>query len=571
MATRCHSPGPALSAHNAANIGREQSATKASPQMSNQPLRASDPFAPQTPNSLNPSAAEFHLTQRLTILNRPIYNSLCRFHCHESGNRCHFGNACLFVHAQEFHRPTFGEQTASLLQAVHHILTFAVSCLLKQPTAMQTSAVPGFAAQQTAQHVPAEDSSDDLDLADLQPKDAVQIEAHDSADAKHSVDTEESDDEESDAKQTEQHVLDDDGTDALELADPQQKHAAKHETQDAADAKHSDFEDADSADFDADVKHSDSVPLAFEDANPTTKLEPIGCKPFESTLDVTDSLIDEIGREFDMQFDLDVLDETVNPESQADDMDTHTAKVEDEVKIDIPSTNDQQFKEQWIFLLANDPSELLARYPELLDAQYTYQIVGDKDAQLTNLKATKWNGHQVIVRDRVNKTRLSVIPFDYTLKHTAMSVKEENVRVLRPLNITDAFNNFKQDVNVSSWKILTMNETCYKNTTIIKYFVEHQFPFVDTKTKCYATLRFDTIDKRYDQLRRDTIQEVQAQQLGVTQEDCPKIISFLYSLAFSRKLHLVRTFSICADDWIMQKWKGNIDLYVPLPPNIDPD
>ena len=95
--------------------------------------------------SLNPNATAFHPSFNWTVMNRPRFNSLCRYHSHDSGNRCHFGNACWYVHAQELHRPTLAEQTASLLCAVHAILSFAVS-LLAQHTA--TTAVSGFADEQ---------------------------------------------------------------------------------------------------------------------------------------------------------------------------------------------------------------------------------------------------------------------------------------------------------------------------------------------------------------------------------------------------------------------------------------
>ena len=96
------------------------------------------------PNQLNTSAEEFTPTQTIhqqrTIMNRPRFNRLCRFHCHKAGNLCHFGDACWFGHARELHRPTYAEQTAALLQTVHTILLLAASCLQHNS---------GSAAQQT--------------------------------------------------------------------------------------------------------------------------------------------------------------------------------------------------------------------------------------------------------------------------------------------------------------------------------------------------------------------------------------------------------------------------------------
>ena len=75
-------------------------------------------------------------------MNYPKFNILCRYHTHPSGNHCCYGDACFYVHARELHRPSFAEQSASLLLALHNLLLFAVS-LLPQPVAL-----PGFADAQ---------------------------------------------------------------------------------------------------------------------------------------------------------------------------------------------------------------------------------------------------------------------------------------------------------------------------------------------------------------------------------------------------------------------------------------
>jgi len=125
-------------------------------------------------SNLNPLANDFHPSNQWTVMNHPRFNSLCRYHSHESGNHCLYGSACWYVHAAELHRPTYAEQQASLLQAVLSILAFAVSCLQQPQFPPPTTS--GFAAQQTtAEHDDADvDDTADPDSANshLQPKDA---------------------------------------------------------------------------------------------------------------------------------------------------------------------------------------------------------------------------------------------------------------------------------------------------------------------------------------------------------------------------------------------------------------
>ena len=76
------------------------------------------------------------------------------------------------------------------------------------------------------------------------------------------------------------------------------------------------------------------------------------------------------------------------------------------------------------------------------------------------------------------------------------------------------------------------------------------------------TLLVAAIKMFYNQTERRTMR---SQHLTLTQVGCATIISFLYSLAFVRKLHVIRSFSV-SPDWAIRKWPGDIDLYLPLPP-----
>ena len=97
---------------------------------------------------LNPSAAVFipSPSYHYTVMNQPRFDVLCRYHIHESGNHCRYGLGCRYVHAQELHRPSLGEQTATLLLAVHSLILFAVSCFNQTQATTPTA----FAAQQNS-------------------------------------------------------------------------------------------------------------------------------------------------------------------------------------------------------------------------------------------------------------------------------------------------------------------------------------------------------------------------------------------------------------------------------------
>ena len=130
-------------------------------------------MATQCHSKLNPSATAFRPNHTWTVMNRPRFQTLCRYHCADSGNHCRFGAACWYIHAQELHRPTYAEQQTSLLQAVLSVLLFVTSCLQQPKFPSPTNF--GFAVQQTtaAHDDDADaDNTDDRAESHLQSKDA---------------------------------------------------------------------------------------------------------------------------------------------------------------------------------------------------------------------------------------------------------------------------------------------------------------------------------------------------------------------------------------------------------------
>ena len=77
--------------------------------------------------SLDPDATVFRPTNTWTVMNRHRFQTLCRYHCADSGNHGRFRAECGYIHAQELQRPNYDEPQTNLPQAVHHIITFAVA------------------------------------------------------------------------------------------------------------------------------------------------------------------------------------------------------------------------------------------------------------------------------------------------------------------------------------------------------------------------------------------------------------------------------------------------------------
>ena len=183
------------------------------------------------------------------------------------------------------------------------------------------------------------------------------------------------------------------------------------------------------------------------------------------------------------------------------------------------------FREQWSYLLANDPDALHVLYPDAKGAS--------SDAYLDGLKSEKWNQHPVIVQQRIKgSNRFSVLPFDYgKTTHRVLSIKETNIRALHPEPAQNALKRFKSNVKPEAWTLLTSGDAVLTRE-LWNAFIEQQLPYFDAETKTYAFLlstRLDEFNSDYKSLINDTLKEIISQGLEMNDTDCAIAISLLYS------------------------------------------
>ena len=454
---------------------------------------------------LNPSAAVFipSPSYHYTVMNQPRYDILCRYHIHESGNHCRYGLGCRYVHAQELYRPSLGEQTATLLLAVHSLILFAVSCF--QQT--QATAPQAYAAQQTSD-VPEEHAAGAIDPETVHPRqhDVAEHGHPDAADVPHSKTS---------------SVVDADETDMKDDSNAGPTGGLHFENHIEAQV---DFKDNDD-DMDLKVDIGDQHMAALNLS--------------ASNIDIADKADDHM----DVKHEVD---------------DDHPLSLE--TLIMFPITNDKlgsgETEELWRFVLANSPEKLVVKYPKLLQVYRKQKHFDGMDAILLGLKTTSLNGKPVIIKGyNGKKERFIVHLHEYLETPKPLLIKNENLQTLNPHPITDALKQFRDDIGNDEWLRLTENNTCYYNDKLRMAFIRFQFPFYDRQT---AT------KDGYEQLFADALKYSIAHALGITTADCPSMISLLYSMCHFRGLHMMRIF-VVPPHWTPQQW--NTNLHVLQPPN----
>jgi len=427
---------------------------------------------------------------------------ICKFHTAQKGNLCAYGDFCPFIHYEECHRANIAE--INVQRTLQQQLADTLGQMNVVLSAILTALTSQCFSPQKAQRTNDEPTGDDV---------------------KHDTGAE----------------CDDDAVDMAKSAA-----APKDAIDDDAEADIKVLREV----LKVEAKQKTSIDST---ATTTVSAPPSAIKTAEALTDIAKK----------------VEDGPVDKESDADTEHTVTklhigADDEIDIKLDDEMTdNAPRFKAQWQYLLGNHPDLLFQRYPETRDEYWQRFTVGDNDAELINLKFDALNGQPVVVKDYVkDKDRFHVELFNYAAKPKARAILRKNVMEIEPIPASKAYQHFKGNVAESTWDKLTRGGTSYDNEAIIHCFIAQQFPLYDSKKKAYVFVDFKRLNKGYQQLHSDTIREVTAKGFAVTESDCPKILSVLYSFSFIRKLHVVRTFSI-PETWQMQKW--NDELYVPLP------
>ena len=496
-----------------------------------------------TKSTLNPRAATFAPSEKKkkadtfspteptptwTWMNRPLHNTLCRFHSHEAGNRCYFGLSCQYGHALELHRPTYAEQTAAILQAVHQVLIFAVSCLYSKGVTQQTH--------------PIDDDDLKIDSNDVLPTFGADTKANCNTTTTRT------------ASSSSRGLRD------LRQEDLCCTHPSKA-AKEPEDPKLYDCEDEPSlgaTHFEPKPQAGLNLPLSLlslpvnaiksttqqttaarTTASTTTTCErPIGGKHFENTLEVDEIKTEHKPNDFEdakiniLSTDLDLLRGT--------DPDIHRNE-----------------KKLWIFLLSNSPEPLVSKYPELRALHDRQHFLGARDGQLSGLKTTELNGKRIILRGYSEEKKRFIVQLFY-LKPIPkkMLLKDENILGLKARPVSTALSRFKKEIGNNHWNKLTLGGNCLKNGRLLASFISHQMPYDIEMT--------DETGEPYDLLCDEALSQFMDQGLSATNSDCQIMISFLYTLCYWRSVHIIRRFTIpCI--WKVQKWKGRMDLLLPLP------
>ena len=343
--------------------------------------------------SLNPNATAFQPSFNWTVMNRPRFNSLCRYHSHDSGNRCHFGNACWYVHAQELHRPTLAEQTASLLCAVHAILSFAVS-LLAQHTV--TTAVPGFADEQK--------TGDAANTVSDEPTQSNSARAH--------------------SQDAAPHLAHDDAQPASE----------KRSTMVSYD--HIDQKDA-VDDQNIGLHFEDHIEAKVDIEDETPNHTDAYLRIQAALTSMTTALAFEDAPRADVDLKLD------EPQPLLETSAKHKAK---------PSA--QETERLWRYVLGNNPQQLLSKYPSLLNEFKQQHYLGDMDAVLCGLqKKPELNNQPVVVKGYDQSKQRFTVELDYlSVTPKMLLIKNENLSLMRTHPLVRAVTHFKSSIEPAHWK-----------------------------------------------------------------------------------------------------------------------
>ena len=463
--------------------------------------------------SYNPRAMPFSPSHAVppqwTPRNNPTTHIHCRFYLHELGNFCRFGNSCRYLHAQELYRPTVADQTTSLLQAVHQLILFAVTCL--QHTHMAQP--PTVAAEQRDQ--PAND--DDLKLSD---EDLSSIEEQ-SAQSK--------------------------PTDALD-AEPAQPNLAGHDEQTNA---------LDQVLQDPDVLAGGKT---FEDH-------------IEANIDSQSNsnvLLDEVKQIFEdhdarhaLDMDTDEKFDWVNP----CDAKQHAAQLPTS-QVDLFKFLWANSKDHLLQVL---PTQVLPdTYPKQLLCSEKSNMMPFENATLRNLKTTKHNSKPIfIISYDADNQRYAVQIVDFS-KNPKMNfkVKLQNIQLLKSKDVSEAYKDFEdhlRDLDTKRHKSMYsllhhLHHPDEDSYVPILRFLEFQLAPVQHErgsTRREAPHIFH--DDTWIELSYAVMDSCEMFELKLTPQGSQQIIALLYHVCYLQSFPFVWKRYSVPTTWTWKAWPEFID------------
>ena len=221
------------------------------------------------------------------------------------------------------------------------------------------------------------------------------------------------------------------------------------------------------------------------------------------------------------------------------------------------------------FLWANSPEHLKSMvHSELLPTTYPniYLCTGKthdgynepifENAVLQGLKATQYNDCPIQIhkyheqRQRYEVTLIG----DPDATPKQLLIKHDNIRVIKPLNISRAFSDFEKHLsgNVEKLELLKTNPSDY---TIFGAFLDFQLPPIAQHKELSESNGW--IDVRYI-----FSTACRAHNLTITSEHCPQILSLLYSFCMRRPFLFIWKKYLVPTSWTLMEWSGFEDMWV---------
>ena len=421
---------------------------------------------------------------------------ICKFHTSRNANLCAYGDYCRYIHYEECHRPSLAEQNAQ------HTLQQQVINILGQLNLVLTAILTALNTQNLSNGLVA--GNNNAPPSNIERKmDDDYVDATDSVVAPKAT-------------------LDDDAITAVDVAE------------------NADDDDAEPVEVDEDKDNGndakgrtlgDDQCAAETGANDTLPTKANQAKPIDN-----DAKIDTESDGY----------EGVSPGDAK-----QCAKQLSRHEIDL-----------FMYLWANSKRHLLQVLPsKVLPASYPKQLLCSEDetglpyenATLQGLKTKKYNGVPVRIIEYVakrNRYAVDVMVLEGD-QIPQFSVKPENLNLLEPTGIGDAYKDFKQYLEKThDTTLLSKLRTDSRDDALIGAFLDFQLPPVSNRDEqikfCHG----------WSDIMYFMLTGCGRFQLAIDEQGCQQIIALLYHVCFLRGFCFVWKKYIIPIQWTWKKWSG---------------